>query len=133
MIYLAYSAAAGIASLILTVVYLNIRNYRISKREYELRKLQEKWMNESMTKTHAILQDIRFRYDEVVFRTILAKVAYLEGLVSKMPMKDKVRFHGRIYRMTYETRARLETDYYNIPVLIAPLNNLRNEIEKALG
>lgn len=38
----------------------------------------------------------------------------------------------KLYKMTYETLDRLKTDFYNVNSIIAPLNNINNEINKIL-
>ena len=100
---------------LLTVIFLNIKNYILFKRK---RAYEDKYHNLNSQIFHDIinlLNKIDRSYPKHVYLTLSAKVYYILNLITKYDnLQKQNEFLQKLYNMIYETNSRLKTDYYNI-------------------
>lgn len=85
-----------------------------------------------MNNVIVILNYIKENYPDYVYLTISSKIRYLTRRINTMDFNHQDILFDKLYKMTYETLDRLKTDFYNVNSIIAPLNNINNEINKIL-
>lgn len=117
---------------LLLLVYLNIRNYRISKKAYFHEKAMRK---RNMDLFHGIIdqmEPLKGSYPDYVYMNISSKVFFIMNMIKDMDggLESQGDHLQALSDRLFESIARLRENYYDVASIIAPLNNLISEFGK---
>lgn len=97
-------------------------------REYDRIETEKEKIEFVKLKIDSAIAYFRKNYDQSVRDNVITKVDFCKKLISKRKLDEQAFLLERLFSMCYETGSRLRTNYDDVNYIVAPLNNITEEL-----